>query len=306
MVKTVEVASPGLARSVLPPSWPGTRHAGLLTLRVALLLAVACAGTSERRESAEPATAPTTTAGHGGSDSGSGSDSDDGAYGDGSTGQTSIDQAAATPDADGLHRACDALLAAQPGEWALQLLETVANGGERAAELLRDGLLDQPSAPGAQAAIAVLGRIGDAQSIAFCRQLILERATLATEAALALSHARIEANDDVLLRCMQDRHADATLRTACACALARAGNRAQAPELIEAIVRAGTAAGRADEQRLGLPGKPRWARERYFVQRLLEQLGHADLLQQLDSDAPWHVLEAVAPKIRARLEQKQS
>ena len=146
-----------------------------------------------------------------------------------------------------------------------------------------------------------LGRIGGRQAATLCRRMVEERAPLAIEAALALAELPGAADDEVLLSCVRDRHGDATLRTACACALARRGEREAAPRWIMAIVRAGTPAGLRDESELGVPDKTRWARERYFVQRTLLALGHQDLCDQLDTDAPWPALERLAPLVAARL-----
>lgn len=159
----------------------------------------------------------------------------------------------------------------------------------------------KPTAPGAQATLAVLGRIGKDQAAALCHQLVAERAPLAIEAALALGYLPGSKEDPVLRDCVADRHGDVTLRTAAACSLTRHGDRSVAPTFLAAIVRAGTPAGRADEAQLGLPGKSRWARERYFIQLMLKDLGHQDLLDEFDSDAPWPALEKLAPRIEARL-----
>ena len=124
---------------------------------------------------------------------------------------------------------------------------------------------------------------------------------LACEAALALAHLPPGAGQ-ALLTCVADRHATADLRTAAACALLQHGQHpVRAAAFVGAIVRAGTPAGRADEADLGLPEKPRWALERYFVLRMLRRLGHEDLADELDPDAPWPQLEALAPRITARL-----
>ena len=55
---------------------------------------------------------------------------------------------------------------------------------------------------------------------------------------------------------------------------------------------------------LGLPERPRWALERYLVQRLLAQEGAAELSLALDPDASWPALAAVAERITAWLEAR--
>lgn len=207
------------------------------------------------------------------------------------------------PVAVSAQQACKDLHAAAPHEWTERLAPVYALG-QKAEVYLIEELERTPSAPGAQASIAALGHIGGRVAVAHCRQLVLERAPLAVEAALALGELDIANDDEVLLDCMLDHHSDVVLRTAAACSLVRHGETERAPRYLGAIVRAGTPAGRADEQAFGLPVKTRWARERYFVQRTLRALGHDDLCEALDTDAPWPTLEALAPKIAARLTQK--
>ncbi|MFN3240520.1 MAG: hypothetical protein ACE37K_03300 [Planctomycetota bacterium] len=204
------------------------------------------------------------------------------------------------PPPDDVEAACRALHQAPAHRWT-ELLPAVTAAGARAEQPLIALLRQQPAADGAQASLAALGRIGGAAAVTFCRQLVEERAPQAVEAALALAELPGEADDEVLLACLQDRHSDASLRTAAACALARHGERDHAARWVGAVVRAGTPAGRADERALGLPGKSRWARERYFVQRTLLALGHRDLCERLDTDASWPTLEKLAPEIEARL-----
>lgn len=199
--------------------------------------------------------------------------------------------------------ACRALHGSRANLWPERLQPIIAAGAVAEPFLIR-AFEEAPAADGAQATLAALGRIGGEPAIALCRRLVEERAPLAYEAALALAELPTTKSDKVLLECVADRHSDASLRTAAACALARHGENEQTPRFLAAIVRAGTPAGRADEKELGLPGKSRWARERYFVQRTLRKLGHADLCDALDSDAPWPVLEKLAPKVEARLQGK--
>lgn len=204
-----------------------------------------------------------------------------------------------SPPAD-VAAACRALHQAPAKDWP-QLLPPVLAAGDRAEAPLITLLRTSPAAPGAQASIKALSGIGGAAATMHCRLLVEERAPLAVEAALAMADLPGSADDSVLLACVQDRHSDATLRTAAACALARHGEQDHAARWLGAIVRAGTPAGRADERALGVPGKSRWALERYMLQRTLMALGHRDLCDQLDTDASWPTLEKLAPKIERRL-----
>lgn len=196
--------------------------------------------------------------------------------------------------------ACRLLHEASAAEWP-DRLPAVHRLGKAAEPLLIAEFERTPAAAGAQATVAMLARIGGQPAAELCRQLVRERAPLAVEAALALGELPGSADDQALLQCVQDRHSDITLRTAAACSLARHGEREHAPRFVEAIVRAGTPNGIQDQRELGLPAKFRWARERYFVQRMLQAAGHKDLGDALDSDAPWPTLEKLAPQVAARL-----
>jgi HEAT repeat protein len=202
-----------------------------------------------------------------------------------------------------LEKRCQDLHRSPPHLWPEQLPPIYA-GGAAAEPYLIVAFENAPAAPGSQATLAALGRIGGKDAIKLCQQLVNERAPLAVEAALALGDLPAGKDDAALLKCMQDRHSDASLRVAAACSLARHGEREHSPQFLAAIVRAGTPTGRGDEQKFGLPGKSRWARERYFVQRMLRKLGHDDLCDALDSDAPWPVLEKLAPRVAKRLARK--
>lgn len=194
---------------------------------------------------------------------------------------------------------CEALVNAAPHEWPEHLPALYAAGSACEGPLL-DVLQRQPTAPGAQAAVGLLGRVGGAGARAFCEEQLRERTPLACEAALALGELPAGA-EQTLRACVRDRLRGSDVRTAAACALARHGDREVAPEFLRAVVRAGTRAGREDERTLGMPQQPRWALERYFVQRTLLQLGHEDLAAELDPDAPWPRLEELAPRVAERL-----
>ncbi len=183
-------------------------------------------------------------------------------------------------------------------------LPSIYKAGAAAERFLISAFETNPAAIGGQATLAALGHAGGKAATQLCQQLVTERAPLAVEAALALGDLPADKGDTALLQCMQDRHSDAALRVAAACSLARHGESQHAPLFLAAIVRAGTPAGRSDEKRFGLPSKSRWARERYFVQRMLRKLGHNDLCDALDSDAPWPALEKLAPRVAQRLTGK--
>jgi len=216
---------------------------------------------------------------------------------------TACEAAPPPPPAADLRGPCTRLVAAPPHEWGTLLAELHDAGAAAEAPLL-DALQRDPTAPGAQAATALLGRIGGTASRDFCVEQLDERTPLACEAALALGELPPGA-EATLRACVNDHLRAADVRTAAACALARHGDTSTAPAFLAAIVRAGTAAGRADEPTLGIPNKARWALERYFVKRTLQQLGHTDLADELDPDAPWPNLESLAPKVRERLQTAQ-
>lgn len=206
-----------------------------------------------------------------------------------------------TPDPGAL---CRALHEAPAHLWAERVPPVLELGSRAEGPLL--GLLDRaPGATGAQASVAVLGAIGEARAAEACRVLVEERGPLAVEAALALGRLPTDREDPALTAVLQDTFTDPTLRTAAACSLSRHGEATLAPRWIAAVVRAGSPGARVDERDLGVPQKTRWAQERYFVQRLLLALGHQDLAHALDTDAPWPVLEALAPKVRDRLQQQR-
>ncbi len=197
---------------------------------------------------------------------------------------------------------CALLIAAAPHEWA-ERLPPVHQLGPTAAPRLLQLLAEQPGAPGAPAAVACLGRLGGDGIGAFLTEQIQQRSALGVEAALALGELRDATSAATLTACVDDRFADATLRTAAACALVRLGERKAATPLLHAVLLAGTPAGVDRQQAMGLPTKPRWALERYLVQRLLLQEGAAELTATFDTDAPWSTLEAVTRSIVAWLER---
>lgn len=192
-----------------------------------------------------------------------------------------------------------ALLRATPDQWAAAV-PPVVSGGSAVAPLLLQGLQRQPDAPGAQAAIAVLGQIGDDAATPFLMAQVERRGETAVEAALALGALRTAPAVDLLMATMQDHLADATLRTACACALVALGNSRAAAPFVHAVLLADTPSGQALQREHGLAPKGRWALERYLLQRTLRSVGHDDF--GLDPDLPWPTLQVVAAQIVAQLE----
>lgn len=193
--------------------------------------------------------------------------------------------------------ACADLLAATADAWPERLAAVHASGpaqAERLCELLRR----DAAQPGAAAAVALLGRLGGDVAQGFLAELVSERSPLATEAALSLGQLRALDHAALLRGCVADRFADATLRTAAACALVRCGERAAVRDFLYAVMLAGSPAGAERSREFGLPTKTRWALERYMLQRLLQQEGAPELALQLDPDAPWPALFRAAVAIR--------
>lgn len=193
-----------------------------------------------------------------------------------------------------------ALLAAPADRWADAILAALPISAPD-TDALAKALQDAPGAPGAPAAIAVLGASRHDGGDALLTQLVADRGALATDAALALGDRRVMAASSVLAAAMDDRAADPALRTASACALVRLQQAPKAQPLLRAVLLAGTPAGEAIGRQLGLPVRPRWALERYFLQRLVLREGDAEFAQALDADASWPELERLAERLDAWL-----
>lgn len=207
---------------------------------------------------------------------------------------------AAPADSEPAPDACRALLLAPPHEWSTRLPAAYALGKAAAPDLL--ALLRQdPGSPGAPAAVCLLGQLGGPGVVTALRELVADRSPLGVEAALALGALQDATAIADLRACVEDASADATLRTAAACALVRCGEARAASDLLRGVVLAGSPAGIPLARQLGLPERPRWALERYLVQRLLAQEGAAELSAALDPDASWPQLAAVADRLAAWL-----
>ncbi len=189
-----------------------------------------------------------------------------------------------------------ALLAAPADRWADAILATLPISAAD-TEALAKALQASPNAPGAPAAIAVLGASRHAGGDSLLIQWVADRGALATDAALALGDRKAPGAAPVLAAAMDDRAADPALRTAAACALVRLQQARAAQPLLRAVMLAGTPAGEASGRQLGLPVRPRWALERYFVQRLVLREGDREFAYALDADASWPELERLADRL---------
>jgi len=195
---------------------------------------------------------------------------------------------------------CADLFAAAPHEWSERMAVAHALGADATPRLLAL-LQDHLAAPGAPAAVCLLGRLGGPGVTDALSTLVADRSSLATEAALALGELRADSANAVLRACVDDASADASTRTAAACALVRCGAAAAAIPMLTAVLLAGSPDGADKTRALGLPERPRWALERYMVQRLLAQEGATELALALDPDASWPALAAVTQRIAAWL-----
>ncbi|MFO0175392.1 MAG: hypothetical protein ACK51X_00915 [Planctomycetota bacterium] len=192
------------------------------------------------------------------------------------------------------------LIEAQPMDWPARIATALPLNDVEAAALAA-AVQDRPTAPGAPAAIAVLGRCAAPQVDTVLTQLIDDRGNLATEAALAVGDRNAVAAIASLRDAMNDLAADATLRTAAACGLARMGHGKDVAPFLAAILLAGTPAGVEGSRRFGLPERPRWAMERYLVQRMLLREGAPELARRLDPDASWPDLAQATGQVVAWL-----
>lgn len=196
-----------------------------------------------------------------------------------------------------------ALLAAQADRWADAILAALPISAAD-TDALAKALQESPGAPGAPAAVAVLGASRHAGGDALLTQFVVDRGALATDAALALGDRKVMAAAAVLAAAMDDRSADPALRTASACALVRLQQARAAQPLLRAVLLAGTPAGEAIGRQLGLPVRQRWALERYFLQRLVLREGDEAFAYALDADASWPELERLAEHFDAWLARR--
>ncbi len=198
----------------------------------------------------------------------------------------------------GTEQVAQALLRSAPTDWEPRMAAAWAAGARIVPQLVA-GLRQDPDAPGAQAAIRLLGIFGGETAELFLRELLRERMRNATEAALALGEARANGSVLLLRETAVDRLADPTLRCAATASLVRLGAGQDVRTLVRAIVLAGTPAGESLRVEFGLPQRSRWALERYMLQRALVAASGQDF--GFDTDSPWPDLERAADAIGAWL-----
>lgn len=207
-----------------------------------------------------------------------------------------VHQAAPAPGGQGTENVAQALLRSHPKDWEASMTAAWAAGGSILSPLVA-GLQQDPEAPGAQAAIRLLGMFGGDDAVSFLQAHLRERPRHAVEAALALGEARAVAAVPLLRETALDRLADPTLRCAATASLVRLGTGGEVRNLVRAIVLAGTPAGEPLRIELGLPQRSRWALERYMLQRALLAASGSDF--GFDTDSPWPDLERAAEAIDA-------
>lgn len=188
------------------------------------------------------------------------------------------------------------LLAAPAERWAVALA-AASPLAQADAEALVTALCAAPNSPGAPAAVGLLGMHGCASGDAALRRFVVDRGALAVEAALALGDRRDRESVAELLDALADRAADPALRAAAATTLVRLGRAREAGPMLRAVVLAGSPAGAESATALGLPQRPRWALERYMVQRMLLREGATELARDLDPDASWPELPRLADRL---------
>ena len=180
--------------------------------------------------------------------------------------------------------ACAELLAAQPQDWPRHLPAVMDEGRSATAHLVA-GLEQDPGAPGAQAAIAALGSLGDPHAGPTLERLVRRREPHAPDAALSLGRLPHPSSADLLRSTAHDPRADATLRTACACAMVELGRGGEVLDLLRAVLLAGTPQGEGPAGEMGLPRRSRWALERHMIILAVRHRFGDDL--GLDTDSPW-------------------
>lgn len=196
----------------------------------------------------------------------------------------------------GVDATCRELVSSEPKDFVVRL-EAVLALGPKAARPLAAALRQRPEAEGAEAALAALGRLGGDDARQLLSELVADREPHAASAALALGECADDLAKATLLEAASDRLADPTLRAAACASLLRLGTRGEVRQLVRAILLAGTPHGRALEAEVGLPRRPRWAYERYLLQRALGDAAGQDF--GLDTDAPWDALLACADRVDA-------
>ena len=148
-----------------------------------------------------------------------------------------------------------------------------------------------PGAPGAQAAVAVLGALHSPAARRLLEDLVRQGRSLAPEAALALGRLpRAASTVATLAAAVTDHGLDATARSAAAAALLDLRAVEPAAGLVEAVLLAATPAGAEAVRREGLPDRTRWALERHMIIEAIARLTRGERFG-LDPDSPWPRLE---------------
>ncbi len=210
-------------------------------------------------------------------------------------------------DDHGASQAVFALVHSPPNRWAPCVEAVLANGQAAIRPLLRE-LETSPHGPGAQPAVAVLGRLAGAcppgeDTTAAAARLLREllghaSADVAAEAALSLARMRAPDAHAALRASMLDPAASTYARTAAASALVDLGDRGDAVAFLCDILLAPTDRGRARAATRGLPvDQARWAVERNLA---IDAIGRAapGTSFRLDADASWPSLEAGVAEVR--------
>lgn len=191
-----------------------------------------------------------------------------------------------------------ALIAAPPGRWE-EAAAPVLSAGRPMAPVLIEALQEDSSGAGVQIAIACLGALGGTDARDFLIRCRDRSPRIAAEAMLALGQLGTPADESVL-QCLRDvagrPGASPLQRSAAAASLLDLGQDAEALPLLAAILRAGTPAGRAESERLGLPDKARWAHERHIaIESIRRRTGGEDY--GLDPDLAWPDLDAAVTRM---------
>lgn len=207
-----------------------------------------------------------------------------------------------SPQLDEEHAAavCRALLAARPEAWPECWRAAHALGERASPELIAQlEAAAGPSAPGAQAAVHLLGVLRDPQARLWLIDTVEGRGDLAAEAALSLGEIGDRRDVDVLAALMADRAAAVMARNAAAASLIQMGQEAQTLPFVRAVFLAATPYAADSTREQGLPPhKTRWAHERTMLLRAITNRFDGRTFG-LDEDAPWEHLRAGVGRLSA-------
>lgn len=205
---------------------------------------------------------------------------------------------AADPELD--RAAALSLVFAAPGEWPTAGRAALARGPSIVPAVV-DALRREPNAPGAQLALAVLGKLADPRAADLLERFAIGSDDHGYEACLALGRIGDRTRIGVLREIVDDRSRTPTRRAAAACGLLDLGETETSLPFLHAILLAGTPAGVETSNRYGLPDRARWALEREMTIDALRRHTGDDF--GLDPDSPWPALERGAERMyRATIE----